>query len=75
MAEFREHPKPIFFNEASADLADLQAALEAGVSWSFYDHGESDYVNGFQSPPVNWTLNTCVKRAYCERVRDITGGD
>jgi hypothetical protein len=74
MPEYQAHPKPIFFNEASPDLPDFQAALEAGCSWSYYDHGANDYVNGFQSPPVNWNVNTHAKRAYFERVRDITGG-
>lgn len=73
MPEYQQRPKPIFFNEASASLVDLQAALSEGVSWSFYDHGANDYVNGFQSPPVNWTINTHEKAAFFERVRDITG--
>lgn len=38
-----------------------------------YDHGKHDYINGFPSPPVNWTVNTYAKRAYFERVQDITG--
>jgi len=74
MPEFIENPKPIFFNEASADLPDFQAALESRASWGYYDHGVNDYVNGFQAPPVNWSISTCAKRAYFERVRDITGG-
>jgi hypothetical protein len=73
MPEYRARPTPIFFNEASADMVDFQAALSEGVSWSFYDHGANDYTNGFQSPPVNWTINTFDKAAYFERVRDITG--
>lgn len=74
MAAYRDHPKPIFFNEASPDLPDFQAAFQEGASWAYYDHGANDYVNGFQSPPINWTVNTCRKAAYFERVRDITGG-
>lgn len=73
MPEYRANPKPIFFNEASAELPDFQAAFEQGVSWTFYDHGSNDYVNGFQSPPVNWGINTYTKKCYFERVRDITG--
>jgi len=72
MPEFAEHPKPIFFNEASADVVDFQAAFESRVSWGYYDHGVNDYVNGFQAPPVNWSINTFAKRAFFERVRDIT---
>jgi len=72
MPAYRENPKPILFNEASADLTDFQAALESHVSWGYYDHGTNDYTNGFQAPPVNWSINTHQKRAFFERVRDIT---
>ncbi|MBN1937623.1 MAG: hypothetical protein JW934_23400 [Anaerolineae bacterium] len=36
---------------------------------------ESDYdsLSGFQTPPVNWTINTGRKRAFFERVAEITG--
>jgi hypothetical protein len=30
-------------------------------------------LSGFQTPPVNWTINTNHKRAFFERVREITG--
>lgn len=73
MPDYQARPTPIFFNEASADPVDFQAALSEGVSWSFYDHGSNDYADGFQSPPVNWTINTFEKQAFFERVRDITG--
>jgi hypothetical protein len=36
---------------------------------------ESDYseLSGFQTPPVNWTINTQQKRAFFERVAEVTG--
>ncbi|MBN1138899.1 MAG: hypothetical protein JXM73_20105 [Anaerolineae bacterium] len=36
---------------------------------------EFDYaaLSGFQTPPVNWTINTGRKRAFFERVAEITG--
>ncbi len=36
---------------------------------------ESDYdeLSGFQTPPVNWTINTARKRAFFRRVAEITG--
>ncbi|MBN1580836.1 MAG: hypothetical protein JXA89_09055 [Anaerolineae bacterium] len=36
---------------------------------------EPDYValSGFQTPPVNWTINHARKRAFFERVAEITG--
>ncbi len=30
-------------------------------------------LNGFQTPPVNWTINTPFKRAFFTRVAEITG--
>jgi hypothetical protein len=30
-------------------------------------------LNGFQTPPVNWTLNTPFKRAFFRRVAEVTG--
>jgi len=36
---------------------------------------ESRYeeLSGFQTPPVNWTINTDLKRAFFDRVAEITG--
>jgi hypothetical protein len=70
---FRSQPKPIVFNEACTDVACLDAAVESYASWGYHDHGTNDYEDGFQSPPVNWTINTPTKRAFFERVRGITG--
>ena len=33
-----------------------------------------EYLSGFQTLPVNWSINTPVKRAFFDRVREITGG-
>jgi hypothetical protein len=37
---------------------------------------ESRYedLSGFQTPPINWTINTDLKRAFFSRVAEITGG-
>jgi hypothetical protein len=32
-----------------------------------------DYLSGFQTPPVNWRINTDLKKIFFERVREITG--
>jgi hypothetical protein len=32
-----------------------------------------DLLSGFQTPPVNWTINTDLKRAFFSRVAEITG--
>jgi len=67
-------PKPILFNEDDHfdfDRPDnnFLAAIEGYASWGYFD----PYADGFQSPPVTWTLNTERKRAFFERVREITG--
>ena len=30
-------------------------------------------LTGFQTPPVNWTINTARKRAFFGRIAEITG--
>ena len=30
-------------------------------------------LSGFQTPPINWGINTDLKRAFFERVSEITG--
>jgi len=30
-------------------------------------------LSGFQTPPVNWAINTDLKRAFFTRVAEITG--
>jgi hypothetical protein len=61
-AAYRAHPTPIIFNEDSTNLANMDAALAAGAGWGYYDQA------GFQSPPVNWTINTPTKRAFFDHI-------
>lgn len=70
--------KPILFNEDDHfefDRPDnnLDAALAERASWGYFDPGANDYRDGYQSPPVNWGLNTARKRAFFARVREIAG--
>jgi hypothetical protein len=67
-------PKPILFSED--DHFDFEqpdcnflAALGEYASWGYFD----PYADGFQSPPVNWGLNTERKRAFFGKVRDASG--
>lgn len=71
---YRRRPQPIIFNEAGVDVSCLDAAFESYASWGYYDHGKNNYRDGFQSPPVNWSINTPTKRAFFERVLEITQG-
>jgi hypothetical protein len=71
-------PKPILFNED--DHYDFEkpdnnftAAVTAYASWGLYDQGTNNYHDGFQSPPVNWSINTPRKTAFFRLVREMTG--
>ncbi len=71
-------PKPILYNEDDHfdfDKPDnnMMRALAGYTSWGYFDPGKSDYVNGFQCPPVNWTLNTPLKAAFARITREVTG--
>jgi len=35
--------------------------------------GPFEALNGFQTPPVNWAINTPFKRAFFGRVAEVTG--
>jgi len=71
-------PMPILFNEDNHydfDLLhnNLLAAVSEYCSWGYLDIGKNNYVDGYQSPPVNWGLNTERKRAFFARVKEIAG--
>jgi hypothetical protein len=79
-------PMPIVFNEDDHFDFDqpnnnMMAAVRAYASWGYYDggpgsgghHAVSDYVEGYQNVPVNWGINTPVKRSYFTKLRDVTG--
>ena len=71
-------PVPILFNEDDHFDFDkprnnLLAALGEYASWGYLDIGRGDYADGYQSVPVNWTINTDLKRAFFAKVREITG--
>jgi hypothetical protein len=70
---FRAAPKPIVFNEDSTDLANMAAAIASRASWGYYDRGANDYRNGYQSPPVNWRINTPAKRRFFALVARLAG--
>jgi hypothetical protein len=59
----------------------MAVATAYHASWGYFDAGpgaggrsaRSDYVEGYQNVPVNWTINTERKRAFFDKVREITG--
>ena len=69
---------PILFNEDDHfdfDKPDnnMLAAIRSYVSWGYFDPGKSDYVDGYQCPPVNWGLNTERKKAFFALLKQVTG--
>ncbi len=69
---------PILFNEDDHFDFDrpqynMRAAVSAYASWGYFDPGKSDYRDGYQSPPVNWGINTDRKRDFFAKVKEITG--
>ena len=71
-------PMPILFNEDDHfdfDKAECNftAAIGEYCSWGYFDPGKNDYADGYQSPPVQWGLNTERKMAFFAKVREITG--
>lgn len=73
-------PKPILFNEDDHEsfeqpVNNFTTALSEHVSWGWFDYrrkGESPD-EGYQSPPVNWSLNSDRKRAFFKLLAEITG--
>lgn len=51
----------------------LLASVNDYVSWGYYEQGQNNYQDGFQSPPVNWTVNTENKKQFFELVKKVTG--
>jgi hypothetical protein len=71
-------PMPILFNEDDhfdfdKPMNNFVAAIGEYASWGYFDPGKNDYSDGYQSPPVNWGLNTDRKRAFFAKLREITG--
>lgn len=64
---------PLLINEDGTSPASLEVSASKGIGWGYYDQGRAnDYVEGFQSPPVNWGLSTAHKRTFFSRVKEIT---
>jgi hypothetical protein len=72
---YRAHPKPIVITEDAqwTGPSNLDAAVAAGAGYGFFDKGQTDYRNGFQSPPIDWSVGTATKRAFFERVAALAG--
>lgn len=66
-------PMPIVFNEDDHfdfDAADynMLGAIREYAAWGYFDP------EGYQSPPVNWGLDTDRKKDFFRKLKEITGG-
>jgi len=53
-------------------------AIENYISWGFFDYrkkGGNDLKEGFQTIPVDWGINSPNKKAFFNKVKEITGGN
>ena len=71
-------PRPILFNEDDhynfgQPENNFTAAVGEYASWGYYDQGTNNYADGYQSPPVNWGINTDRKRGFFRLVGEISG--
>ncbi len=71
-------PMPILFNEDDHFDFDqpsnnMMKALSVYASWGYFDPGKSDYQDGYQSPPVNWGINSARKKAFFNLLKTVTG--
>jgi hypothetical protein len=83
----RDRAIPIVVNEDDhfafdADDNNMLAAVSQYASWGLFDAGEgsggggarSNYQDGYQLVPVNWTTNTPTKQGFFRLLREVTGG-
>jgi hypothetical protein len=71
-------PMPVLFNEDDhfdfdQPLNNMRKAIESYAGWGYFDPGKGDYRDGYQSMPVNWSINTERKRSFFNFLREVTG--
>jgi hypothetical protein len=70
---------PILFNEDDhfdfdRPVNNMLSAVGAYASWGYFDPGQSNYADGYQCPPVNWSINAERKKAFFGLLKEVTGG-
>jgi hypothetical protein len=74
-------PMPVIFNED--DHFDFEKptnnfveAIKTYASWGYFDYRMKEEVfnDGYQSVPVNWSISSPRKKAFFDKVKEITGG-
>ncbi len=81
-------PMPILFNEDdhfdfNKPANNFTAAISEYASWGYFDPGDlgpdnkrlHNYKGGYQTPPVNWGLNTDLKQGFFKLLAEITGSN
>jgi len=73
-------PMPVLFNEDDHFDFDkprnnFTAAVGAYASWGYFDYRmqSESFDDGYQSVPVNWGISSPRKKAFFDRLREITG--
>jgi len=74
-------PMPILFNEDDHFNFDQPSnnfveAVKAYASWGYFDYRmkEEGFNDGYQSVPVNWGISSPRKKAFFDKLEEITGG-
>lgn len=75
-------PMPIVFNEDDhygfeETHNNMLSATKAYASWGYFDFrrdGE-DFSEGYQSVPVDWSVDSDRKKAFFEKVKEMSGGN
>jgi len=65
-------------------MSAMRECVERHASWGYFTQGTGEidgnrrvdepYVTGYQTPPVNWGINTEEKRRFFGKLKEITGG-
>ena len=71
---YKSNPMPIVYNEDNdANFANstnnFETAVKNHVSWGYYDQGKNNYLDGYQSPPTDWMVDTSKKTAFFDQVK------
>ena len=56
-------------------MNNLTVSIKNYVSWGYFDFrfkGETDFREGYQSMPADWGINSVRKKAFFEKLAEIT---